>query len=60
MSDFFQPSKVDQIAEVKREIALRERVYPKWVEAGRLKQDKADRQLAIMRAVLATLESTLR
>ena len=60
MSDFFQPSKVDQIAEVKRGIALRERVYPKWVEAGRLKQDKADRQLAIMRAVLATLESTLR
>jgi len=45
-----------QIACVRREIGMRERVYPKWVSAGRMKQDAADRELAAMRAVLATLE----
>ncbi|HUC70346.1 MAG TPA: hypothetical protein VMS01_04060 [Stellaceae bacterium] len=44
-----------QIACVKREIALRERVYPKWVAGGRMKQEAADRELTTMRAVLATM-----
>jgi len=47
----------DQIACVRREIGMRERVYPKWVSAGRMKQDAADRELAAMRAVLTTLET---
>ena len=42
---------------VKREIKMRERVYPRWVEAGRMTQDKADRELEAMRAVGKTLES---
>lgn len=46
----------EQIAEVRREIGLREHLYPRWVVAGKLSQAKADRGLATMRAVLATLE----
>jgi hypothetical protein len=45
----------DQIACVRREIAMRERVYPKWVNAGRMKADAAEREIAAMRAVLETL-----
>jgi len=45
----------DQIACVKRELALRERVYLRQVSAGRLRQTAADRELALMRAVLRTL-----
>lgn len=47
----------EQIVCVRREIGMRERVYPKWVSAGRMKQDVADREIAAMRAVLATLET---
>ena len=47
----------DQITCVRREIGMRERVYPKWVTGGRMKQEAADRELAAMRAVLATLEA---
>ena len=47
----------DEIAEVRREIQLRERVYPNWVHTGRLKQERADRQLEAMRAVMARLET---
>jgi hypothetical protein len=45
-----------QIAAVKREVAMRESVYPKRVEAKAMSQDKADFQIAAMKAVLATLE----
>lgn len=51
----FPTSLDEQIACVKREIAMRERVYPKWVEKGRMPQDKADHELSAMKAVLQTL-----
>jgi hypothetical protein len=46
-----------QIASVKREIAMRERVYPRWVESGRLVQVRADHEIAAMKAVLETLQA---
>jgi len=46
----------DQIACVTRELGMRRRVYPKWIESGRMKQDEADREIARMEAVLATLQ----
>lgn len=45
-----------QIACVKREIAMRERVYPKWVASGRMKPEAAEREIATMTAVLRSLE----
>lgn len=44
-----------QIASVEREIALRERVYPRFVESKRITQKLADEEIAAMRAVLETL-----
>ena len=44
-----------QIACVKREIAMRERVYPKWVSAQKMRQSEADHEIAAMKAVLGTL-----
>jgi hypothetical protein len=46
----------DQIAEVKREIALRETVYPRWVQQWKLSEAQAARQIAVMRSILADLE----
>lgn len=50
------PSMVDQIACVRREIAMRKNVYPKWVESGRLKDLEAKREMARMQAVHDSLE----
>jgi len=44
---------------VAREIAIRERVYPKWVETGRMKQIVANREIDCMRAVLETLANLI-
>lgn len=46
----------EQIACIEREIRMRERVYPRWVGAGKLSQKKADHEIAAMRAVLATIK----
>lgn len=45
-----------QIACVEREIAMRERVYPRWVVERRMTQAKADAEIEAMRAVLATVK----
>lgn len=46
----------EQIAEVSRECAMRERVYATWVLKGKMKLEDSQRQIRRMRAVLATLE----
>lgn len=45
----------DQIAAVRREIGLRERLYPRWVTDGKLGEQKAAAEIAAMKAVLESL-----
>ncbi len=47
----------DKIRCLKREIAMRERNYPRWVESGKMKQHDADREVAVMKAVLHDYEA---
>jgi hypothetical protein len=49
------PSLKEQITEVKRELSMREHVYPRWVSDGRLDPAESVRRLERMRAVLQTL-----
>lgn len=39
-----------------RELRMRERVYPRWVEGGRMSQHKADQEIAIMREIASDYE----
>jgi hypothetical protein len=55
-SDLFAPTLLEQIREVQREIGQRERVYPRMIANGQLTRKRADRQIAVMKAALATLE----
>ncbi len=50
----------EQINEVKREIAMRQKLYPKWIEAGSLEKTKADFQILAMAAVLISLQAVAR
>lgn len=47
----------DQIACVKRELAMRRGVYPRWVATDRMKPEKAAAEIAAMEAVLITVEN---
>lgn len=38
-----------------REARMRERVYPRWVAAGRMSQAKADQEIAMMREIVRVL-----
>jgi hypothetical protein len=44
-----------QISCVRREIAIRKNVYPKWVATGKMRQGEADFEIAAMTEVLETL-----
>jgi hypothetical protein len=55
MPDLLPVSREEMVSEVQREIALRRRVYPRWVDAGKLKLDRAERQIAVLEAVLEEL-----
>jgi hypothetical protein len=44
---------------VEREVKLRERVYPRWIQGGRMTQTLADREVDLMKAVLARLRGLL-
>lgn len=46
----------EQIRSVKRELALRARVYPSLIQKGKLTAETAEHEVAAMRAVLRTLE----
>ena len=48
----------EQIESAKRELGMRQRVYPNWVKSGRLTQARADHEIDAMTAIIATLETT--
>jgi len=56
MTHVFDVDLPDQIAEVRREIEQRKRVYVRMIDKGRLSKADAERQTIVMHAVLATLE----
>lgn len=55
-----KPSLGQQIAELKREKLMRERVYPKFIASGSLKQKNADWQMAALEGAIAALEQSAR
>lgn len=55
MSEAITIPLADQLAEVRREIGMRRKAYPRWVSLGRMKQEQADRGIAAMEAVRDTL-----
>lgn len=45
----------EKIACIRREIGMRQRVYPRWIELERITKVKADHEIACMQAVLEDL-----
>jgi hypothetical protein len=45
----------DMIGCAKRELLMRKRVYPRWVADDRMTQEKADKEIAFMAAILEHL-----
>lgn len=46
----------EQIAAAKREVNVRKHVYPNWVAARKMTQEKADHEIACMEAIVETLK----
>jgi antibiotic biosynthesis monooxygenase (ABM) superfamily enzyme len=52
-----KPTLTEAIAELHRELTLRQRVYPGWVQSGKLSEAAAARQVARLEAAIAYLEA---
>lgn len=46
--------------EVKREIAMRKGVYPRWIENGKIKKETADLRVLILEALQIFLNDELK
>lgn len=57
MSDLFPPSRAEMAAEMRREIAMRRRVYGRQVNTGKMRRDVAERRIAIAETILALIEA---
>jgi len=56
------PSFDEMLAELDREIAIRKRIYPKWIADGNLSPEKADHRIRVMegaREVIKTFAALL-
>ena len=59
-------TKIEQITleeiaeELKRELAMRGRVYPRWIEIGKLDADSGNLQILKLRACFAFIEAELK
>lgn len=49
------PTLAQQAAAAEREVRMRQRVYPRWVESGRMRPAEAEAGIAVMEAAAATL-----
>ncbi len=47
----------DKLDCLKRELKMRERVYPRWVSTGKMTQALADKETRTMRALVAEFEA---
>jgi hypothetical protein len=57
MPDLLPVTLDDMIAEARRELEMRARLYPEWkAKAGRNKRNQMDRQWYVMEAILQHLE----
>ena len=50
------PTLTEQIAELRRELGQRARVYPRFVADGKLRQDRADYQVTCLEAAVRSLQ----
>lgn len=54
-----RPSLKDEHRAAVRELHMRQSAYPKWVAAGRMKQETAEWEIACMAAIVERLEAEL-
>jgi hypothetical protein len=59
MPDMFTPTRAEILAEVARELGMRRNVFPKWIEAGKIKPDVAERRIALLQVAYDFLCETL-
>ena len=56
MSELFEYTTEDKLSEIRREIGMRMTLYPRWLKDKKISQQKADKQIGILRAIARDYE----
>jgi len=56
MADLFPPTIAELIAAAEREVRFREYVYPRRIAQKRMTAEKAEREIALMKAIVEELK----
>jgi len=51
------PNRKAQLEELRRELKMRQRVYPKWVREGRMTQEQMEHRVACLTLVIEDFEA---
>lgn len=49
----------DMLGSARRELAMRRKVYPSWVERRKMKAEEAEREIRVMEAIVAHFEEAI-
>ena len=60
MSDMFPPTRPEVIAELERELHMRNQCYPNWKQRGTIKADVADKRLRLQEAAIRMMHEAER
>ena len=61
MKQFINQITLDEMrGELAREVAMRKKVYPRWIELGKINEYDANLQLLKMQACLAYIEAEIK
>lgn len=52
-----EPTRAEILIELRREMKMRERVYPRWVAEGKMDQAAADHRIAAIKAACSDFEA---
>jgi hypothetical protein len=50
----------EEIEELQRELAIREKVYPRWIQEGKIKRDQAEKKKGLLKSTIARLDRELK
>jgi len=56
MSGLFPPTKEELIACARRELSMRQSVYPRWIASGKMTREKADHEILCMEEIVKHLK----
>lgn len=59
MTDLFPITTADKLACAKRELKMRQSVYPRWIKVGKISNEKAEMEIRLIAEIVRDYEAKI-